>query len=451
MNKTVTDIDLSLMLSVQIAEEYLVALEFIQSNPDYSLMKFRELANVLAERFAEAQNISFNNEKLADKIQALHQAQLINSPQKEALNRIRKLGNLGVHQTYGSFEDGQFYQQRKALLHEKAVEARKHIVSLFEDLALQTTTHMSIPKVEFISLSEQNYKELLFRATLSSSYKEKLTAGIVVESIHNDQALSSPAAVSSEVYFHSSSLIQMSAALYQAAYRISAKVDKYPDNNLSDEESYIRHHCALEPLYRYAAILLTGNLEKQKEEEALVCLNIAAERGYIPAMAMLGAFLYEEHKFEQAFNYLSRSANADNSTALRFLYYYYSDGLAVTVNETTALQYLQRAVDMECPDAIATLGEAYHKGIAVVRNEQKAKQLLEQSVQKGSLLGKQYLSFEFSHQQNKMKTLEQVTETLMNMQHATSFNDAALGKTKKVGANDPCPCGSGLKYKKCCR
>jgi len=23
-------------------------------------------------------------------------------------------------------------------------------------------------------------------------------------------------------------------------------------------------------------------------------------------------------------------------------------------------------------------------------------------------------------------------------------------KTKKVGRNDPCPCGSGLKYKKCC-
>ena len=24
-------------------------------------------------------------------------------------------------------------------------------------------------------------------------------------------------------------------------------------------------------------------------------------------------------------------------------------------------------------------------------------------------------------------------------------------KTNKVGPNDPCPCGSGKKYKKCCR
>lgn len=25
-----------------------------------------------------------------------------------------------------------------------------------------------------------------------------------------------------------------------------------------------------------------------------------------------------------------------------------------------------------------------------------------------------------------------------------------MGKSKKTGRNDPCPCGSGLKYKKCC-
>ena len=29
------------------------------------------------------------------------------------------------------------------------------------------------------------------------------------------------------------------------------------------------------------------------------------------------------------------------------------------------------------------------------------------------------------------------------------FNPATIKKDKKVGPNDPCPCGSGLKYKKC--
>ena len=36
----------------------------------------------------------------------------------------------------------------------------------------------------------------------------------------------------------------------------------------------------------------------------------------------------------------------------------------------------------------------------------------------------------------------------------TAGSDGSLSQTrktgKKVGRNDPCPCGSGLKYKKCC-
>ena len=29
-------------------------------------------------------------------------------------------------------------------------------------------------------------------------------------------------------------------------------------------------------------------------------------------------------------------------------------------------------------------------------------------------------------------------------------NSGTVRKEKKVGRNDPCPCGSGKKYKKCC-
>ena len=31
-----------------------------------------------------------------------------------------------------------------------------------------------------------------------------------------------------------------------------------------------------------------------------------------------------------------------------------------------------------------------------------------------------------------------------------SLHASFLGVSKKVGRNDPCPCGSGKKYKKCC-
>ena len=32
----------------------------------------------------------------------------------------------------------------------------------------------------------------------------------------------------------------------------------------------------------------------------------------------------------------------------------------------------------------------------------------------------------------------------------TEFVEAPVTRTNKVGRNDPCPCGSGKKYKKCC-
>ena len=40
-------------------------------------------------------------------------------------------------------------------------------------------------------------------------------------------------------------------------------------------------------------------------------------------------------------------------------------------------------------------------------------------------------------------------EITMNRGDADS-GDATVRKGQKIGRNDPCPCGSGLKYKKCC-
>lgn len=42
-------------------------------------------------------------------------------------------------------------------------------------------------------------------------------------------------------------------------------------------------------------------------------------------------------------------------------------------------------------------------------------------------------------------------ENLQPLQDDKNNNNLYSIKTKeKIGRNDPCPCGSGLKYKKCC-
>ena len=42
------------------------------------------------------------------------------------------------------------------------------------------------------------------------------------------------------------------------------------------------------------------------------------------------------------------------------------------------------------------------------------------------------------------------TNALKNRESAGSIWTQPIEKENKVGRNDPCPCGSGKKYKKCC-
>ena len=45
---------------------------------------------------------------------------------------------------------------------------------------------------------------------------------------------------------------------------------------------------------------------------------------------------------------------------------------------------------------------------------------------------------------------EQVAQPLHFSSDGTVSTNRTVRKKKKVGRNDPCPCGSGKKYKKCC-
>ena len=45
---------------------------------------------------------------------------------------------------------------------------------------------------------------------------------------------------------------------------------------------------------------------------------------------------------------------------------------------------------------------------------------------------------------------EQVAKPLQTSGDGTDTANKTVRKGKKVGRNDPCPCGSGKKYKKCC-
>jgi preprotein translocase subunit SecA len=45
---------------------------------------------------------------------------------------------------------------------------------------------------------------------------------------------------------------------------------------------------------------------------------------------------------------------------------------------------------------------------------------------------------------------EQIAQPIETAGDGTDNANKTIRKGKKVGRNDPCPCGSGKKYKKCC-
>ena len=52
--------------------------------------------------------------------------------------------------------------------------------------------------------------------------------------------------------------------------------------------------------------------------------------------------------------------------------------------------------------------------------------------------------------QTDMAMPKEVNVDALQTSGDTKYNPATVKKAKKPGPNDPCPCGSGLKYKKCC-
>lgn len=50
----------------------------------------------------------------------------------------------------------------------------------------------------------------------------------------------------------------------------------------------------------------------------------------------------------------------------------------------------------------------------------------------------------------ELKEWEPVLDLKTRKEIKKAYNDSKIVKSTKVGRNEPCPCGSGKKYKKCC-
>jgi hypothetical protein len=397
--KRITDVELSKKLSYAIYENYQTALELINFSPKSSLSSFRIVVEHIIDVIADKHKLDteLKGKNIEDSIDYLFDCQIINNKHlKGNFHKVRKFGNIGPHKS-PSFNDKdnefdkdkkEFYKKTKSRLIEKAKNARKILISIFGDVYLMMNKGKSLPDITLTPIGHN--REIIYNALVSTNYKDKLKAGIICEYMLEEQLHSSEIFEQGNTEYHFKGLRKIALSFYESAYKISAQVDNKSYSSDKEKEVEIFKKCELEPLYKYASFGLSNDNDKNYEKFKKA-LQMAADRGYTSAKALFGAVLYEKKDFKKAFEYLSKAERKNECLALRFLYYYYTEGLASKIKPKKALKYLNRAIDLGDPDSFATLGEAYHEGRHLLKDDKRAKELLKKSVELGSTFGKTVL------------------------------------------------------------
>jgi TPR repeat protein len=458
MNHKISDLEFSKKFKAPVAEDYEFAIEFLTIKPDVSLSKFRGILESFCKQIADYKKIVFTSNNLYRKIESLCEYQIINDSFKDALHELREICNEGVHKSNfnkaESEEESIFQRNVHQKLLDNANKARTLVTKIFESTFLLLNPEKELPNYELVSIGKQEHREILYNAVTSLCSKQKFKAGLLYESMAHESVEKGQIIISSELSYHRQSLYKLAANCYEASYKISANVDinhkRYLLLNL-DVEEIINRFCDTEALFRYALLAYQGKLGKEQEEKGGNMLKIAADRGHSRAAAYYGVYLYEDIKdYTLSLKYLNKAIENDEPFAYNFLYYYYSDGRACSVNAELALANIQKGIDLGDADSLQLLGEAYHEGKIVKKNNAKAEQLLNEAIEKGSLKALHYYRFTFKDFLGEFEKELQDRGKSILAECKRIKSKRTIRNVEKIGRNEMCPCESGKKFKKCC-
>ncbi|WP_448550059.1 DUF4145 domain-containing protein [Thalassotalea fusca] len=457
-----TDLEFAKLFSLQIHEHYQTALEFLDDNPDYSLLKFRKIIELLSNYIAEKRAIDFQNDNLFEQINILFEEGIIPRHIKNNFHELRMLCNDGVHNksSLKQTDDADFAQSADEAIKSNAKQSRTLIVELFEDLYLHVPLGKELPKFELVDTKQFGLKQIIFDAAIDTSYQAKLKAGIAYQAIAKNNNKDSGLIVSNSFSFNQESLLKIAAAYYEAAYKLSSNFDQHfknsfrLDDDISDKE-IIYKYCDTESLFKYAVVAIESWLGKEKEKDGIELLKVAVKRGNKEAVAYYGAFLYDSEEYVESKRYLEQAIEADSALANRYLFYLYSDEKNSFYDLELAYRYLNKAIEYGCIDSIGELGILYHKGLIVEKNDAKAEELLLKAIEKGSYVAKRYHLVEFNDlagqlQKGAAKFAADFEKAMLKVQQEIEAAKPKPIKVEKIGRNSRCPCGSGKKYKSCC-
>lgn len=404
-----TDLEVAKAISVTVHENYTDALDFIETKPDYSLLKFRKIIEEICTITARAKNIRLTSEcrGLASEIDYLFKSKAISYELKNNLHNVRMNCNHGVHVGLMNNNGGkECCQKQHDIFLDKAAKVRQLTLTVFKEL-YQANNNESELVVTLVPVGKHQLKEFIFDATIKFDEKSKFKAGLLCESLHDTLLRESPLLVPHTISVQGDFLVKQALAFYDAAVMISADVDhNYKRLRLHNPdityEEIICNHGKLEYLYNYGTLAVKMDLSKDLVKTGASYLRASAERGYAESEAFYGGYLYEvEKSYDRSFEFLTKAADKAVAFSYRLLSSYYCDGEATEKNDSLALSYIQKAINAGCADSKSDLAYAYLEGTYVEKDVEKARVLIDEARAEGSWHAESVYLHKFSGMQEK--------------------------------------------------
>lgn len=465
----IDDLIFAKRFGLQIGEGYSHAIEVMTVFPEYALLKYRQVFEQLCSKLCSQYQIQIEHfDTLYLQIKELGYQGGIDERLVKLFHELRQLTNSAVHKSLSMNDDFKFSQDpefkqqlsqadadRKLQLLNDA-ELGRHL--LLEVMAACGKEFKCLAKNETLVLAKLESLELntlILKALNSNTPHDKFMGGKAIEKMLAEQHGESESFIENDVETsHRKSQLKIALSLYKAAIDIDAELDELPtsvwaESNKAAQLRFSRSR--VEYLFHFADIAVNEDLDLNIEEQGLAALQIAAKKQFVPAMALLGAKLYMENQFSQAYELLSAAAASDSIIALRFLYHYYSDGEACEKDPDLAKLNIEKACELGCTQAMINISTDYFNGNTFPKDIDKAEKWMNFAREKGDVRAKFAYEFLFSDkiQQITKAFTDEMLSSLDNVCQEMKQQPISIGQ--KVGVNEPCPCGSGKKYKKCCR
>jgi len=481
-------------LAPGLLRHYDLAYRYCHEDPENSLVKLRACAMIFVELFYAHYEL-YENEReresltLYDKINNPQIRHLLPFHVREKLNYLRIMGNKGAH-------PGSSFRSHKAAL-EAALAALQTTHKIAQWLYEILYPAAAAPVPDYVPPLSTESDRLYGDAILRGDAEARYAVGMIFlqrAELAQEAELQQEAWQDAVYWLAKAAQQRHPAALYQLGMRylhgqgvaqdFAQAVEKitaaaqlqqadaqfelghflfqgslhglhpHPQDHAQAFEYFMKaaQQEHLGALNRLVQMYYEGLGVAPDVDEAFYYAQKAALAGYPSAQFKL-AHLYQtglgvEKNPAEALRWYREAAQGGYADAQIVMFKYYSNGLEIAKDLAQALDWLRLAEAQGHPGAAYYLGLAYKRGIGVEVDLVRALNLLKRCLDTDT--EQQYAAAQWEFAQGITQLRQMALQAAQNKDLPPFRKHAIPLENEKIGRNDPCPCGSGKKYKKCC-